>query len=194
MERFKVTSKRPHKTGGGQADGGRSKLPFRSVNKPGKPGYKPGMQRHHLLPIQLVSGRHFSRLFELIGRERIGFDDFRFNGLLLPAMEKAAIVLGLPLHRGPHRQYNEVVAARVSQIEGDWNRKRKIDEELAGEEVLMRMRLLQAALRRSLLQPASRRIKLNKHDPFQQSVDFAALDAMADTIWSGTGSDAEAEG
>lgn len=166
--------------------GGRRRLSFRRINVPGKPAYQKGVQRHHLLPRQLVSAGHFSRLFDFVGRERIGFDDFRYNGLLLPALEKAAIVLGLPLHRGPHRRYNEVVCARVSQIEADWNRKRKQDEDLAAEEVLMRMRLLQAALRRSLLQPAARRITLNKNDPLGNGVDFAELDAMADNIWADT--------
>lgn len=50
----------------------------------------------------------------------------------------------------------------------------------------MRMRLLQAALRRSLLQPAARRITLNKNDPLGNGVDFAELDAMADNIWADT--------
>ncbi len=100
------------------------------------------MQRHYLSPCQLLGNRQFAQLLDHIGRDRIGFDDFRFNGLLLPSVETAAVVLGLPLHRGPHRQYNEVVSARVAQIEGDWNARRKQDEDLAAEEVMMRMRLL----------------------------------------------------
>jgi len=144
------------------------------------------MQRHHLLPRQLLGQRHFARLLDRIGRERIGFDDFRFNGLLLPAVEKAAVVLGLPLHRGPHRMYNEVVSARVAQIEGHWNARRRQHEDLTAEEVLMRMRLWQAALRRSPLQPASQRMQLNRFDPLGQNVDFAELDAMADALWATT--------
>lgn len=144
------------------------------------------MQRHHLLPRQLLGNRQFAQLLDHVGCERIGFDDFRLNGLLLPSVEKAAVVLGLPLHRGPHRQYNEVVSARVAQIEGDWNARRKQDEDLAAEEVLMRMRLLQAALRRNLLQPARHRMQLNRFDPLGQDVDFAELDAMADVLWANT--------
>ncbi len=181
-------------TGGGLYGTVRARLPFRSVNKPGQPGYQRGMQRHHLLPRQLLNFRQFSRLFDSIGRDRIGFDDFRFNGLLLPAVEKAAVVLGLPLHRGPHRHYNEVVLARVSQIEAHWIARRKIDEELAAEEVLMRMRLLQAALRRNLLQPAAKRMTLNRFDPLGEGVDFTELDAMADAIWTDTGVDAGQNG
>ena len=50
-------------------------------------------------------------------RTHFGFDDFRRNGLLLPANDAAAIRLGLPLHRGPHHSYNELVFERVGQIE-----------------------------------------------------------------------------
>ena len=41
-------------------------------------------------------------MLEMVGTERIGFDDFRSNGLLLPANDTAAVRIGLPLHRGPH--------------------------------------------------------------------------------------------
>lgn len=51
---------------------------------PGAAGYDPGLQRHHLLPIQLLGERYFQRMFAVIGRGRIGFDDFRANGILLP--------------------------------------------------------------------------------------------------------------
>ena len=90
---------------------------FRSVNAPGASGYQPGLQRHHLLPRQLLSQRCFGTMFAELGRARVGFDDFRRTGLLLPATEKASIRTGMPLHRGPHRRYNEVVIARVGRIE-----------------------------------------------------------------------------
>lgn len=65
----------------------RTIIAFRAVNRRGAPGYDPSLQRHHLLPRQLLSRRCFGRMFALIGRERVGFDDFRTNGLLLPANE-----------------------------------------------------------------------------------------------------------
>lgn len=104
--------------GGGQR--GRTRLSFRAVNRKGSPDYDPGLQRHHLLPRQLLSQRCFGPLFQAIGRERVGFDDFRSNGLLLPASDGAAIRIGLPLHRGPHRDYNCMVIERVGQIEAGW--------------------------------------------------------------------------
>lgn len=78
----------------------RPALPFRAVNCRGKPGYDPALQRHHLLPRQLLSKRCFGRMFDSIGVRRIGFDDFRANGLLLPATESSALKMGMPLHRG----------------------------------------------------------------------------------------------
>lgn len=163
----------------------RTRLPFRAVNRRGRPDYDPGLQRHHLLPCQLLSRRCFGPLFEALGRERVGFDDFRANGLLLPARSEAAMRLGLPLHRGPHRIYNDMVIERVGQVEGDWARLREHAPEAALEEALMRLSLLQRALRRRLLADR-RRLVLNRSDPLGTGFDFAALDAMAEQLWSDT--------
>ena len=157
-------------------------IAFRSVNRPGTAGYDPGLQRHHLLPRQLLSQRCFGALFSGIGRARVGFDDFRRNGLLLPATETASLRTGMPLHRGPHRRYNEVVIARVGRIEVGWAATRRHDEAAALAEALLRLHLLQSALRRQLLS-ASRRVRLNRNDPLGTGFDFTELDAMAETLW-----------
>jgi hypothetical protein len=164
----------------------RARLPFRSVNRKEKPDFQPGMQRHHLLPCQLASQRCFGPMFDAIGRERLGFDDFRANGLLLPASGEWAFRLRLPLHRGPHRDYNAVVAERVGQIEGDWSRTRLAAPEIALDQALMRFGLLQRALRRRLLQPERMHMQLNRYDPLDFGLDFAELDAMAEALWAGT--------
>lgn len=150
---------------------------------PGAAGYDPGLQRHHLLPIQLLGERYFQRMFAVIGRGRIGFDDFRANGILLPANEETSLTLGLPLHRGPHRRYSEVVIERVGRIEESWANGAARDPETALEEALLRLGLLQAALRRRLLDE-QRRIMLNRNDPLGQGYDFAELDAMAEALWN----------
>ncbi len=176
-----------HRNAVGDGARGRERLPFRSVNRPGKPGYRKHMQRHHLIPRTLLSDRSLSSLFDALGHGGASLDDFRSNGLLLPALEQAALVLGLPLHRGPHPRYNEVVAERFGQIEANWQNSRSRNPDEALRDVLMRMRLLQAALRRALMQPAAPpRIRLNLRDPVGYGVDFAELDAMAETIWSVT--------
>ena len=109
----------------------RQRLSFRSVNRRDAPDHEPGLQRHHLLPRQLLSWRSLRPMLEAVGVERLGFDDFRSNGLLLPASDAAAIRIGLPLHRGPHRTYNELVIERVGQIEASWAAQRLRAPEVA---------------------------------------------------------------
>jgi hypothetical protein len=158
-------------------------IAFRSVNRPGTGGYNPGLQRHHLLPRQLLTRRCFGPMFETIGRGRVGFDDFRRNGLLLPGTEKAAVRTGMPLHRGPHRHYNEVVISRVGVIEQRWAHARSHNADAALTEVVLRLHLLQGALRRQLL-AGRRRVLLNRNDPLGTGFDFTELDAMAESLWA----------
>lgn len=164
----------------------RSRLSFRAVNRRGAPDHDPGLQRHHVLPRQLLGQRCFGALFDTIGRERIGFDDFRSNGLLLPATEAAAVRIGLPMHRGPHGTYNAMVIERVGQIEGGWAALRLKAPEVALQDALMRLELLQRALRRRLLDGGRRPLTLNRLDPAGRQVDFTELDAMAEALWNGT--------
>lgn len=165
----------------------RQRLSFRSVNRRDTLGYEPGLQRHHLLPRQLLSRRCFAAMLEMVGTERIGFDDFRSNGLLLPANDTAAVRIGLPLHRGPHRTYNELVIERVGQIEAGWSAQRLLAPEVALLVAKQRLELLQRALRRRLLDQQRRRFALNRHDPLGNGIDFAELDAMAEQLWPETG-------
>ncbi|QUL38841.1 AHH domain-containing protein [Erythrobacter sp. JK5] len=163
----------------------RAAIPFRHVNRAGAPDHDPSFQRHHLLPRQLLGQRCFGPMFAELGREQVGFDDFRANGLLLPATEAATIRTGMPLHRGPHRRYNEIVIEWVGRVEERWQQSRRRDAEAAGEEALMRLFLLQTALRRRLLHQR-RRIILNRKDPLGAGFDFAELDAMAEALWVAT--------
>jgi hypothetical protein len=164
----------------------RDAIPFRAVNRPEDADYDNGLQRHHILPRQLLNERCFGALFDTIGRDRIGFDDFRTNGLLLPASDIAAVRIGLPLHRGPHRNYNDLVIERVGQVEASWSATRPRSPNAALEAALMRLSLLQRALRRRLLNPLRNRFVLNKADPLGRAFDFTELDDMADTLWPET--------
>mgnify|MGYP002885719553 CR=1 FL=1 len=157
---------------------------------PGRPGYAPGLQRHHLVPRQVLKSAALGHMIARIGVSRLGVHDFRRNGMLLPASEHAAIRFGLPLHRGPHHRYNELVMERAGQIEAQWGRQRAAGAPNADIEALMRFDLLQCALRRRLLDPRSwARTPLNARDP---ALDFSHLEAMAETLWSATAWDAQA--
>ena len=161
----------------------RPALSFRAVNRPAAPGYDPALQRHHLLPQQLLSQRCFGAFFERVGRERLGFDDFRSNGLLLPANDAAALRIGLPLHRGPHRKYNAMVSEHVGQVEARWSSVRLHSPQAALGDAVASMQLLQRALRRRLLDPGVNRLALNRFDPLGHGVDFTQVDAMVDSLW-----------
>ncbi len=160
----------------------RALLPFRSVNRRGSVDFDPQLQRHHLLPRQLLGERAFRRMFAAIGVQRIGFDDFRANGLLLPATDRATLRMGMPLHRGPHPHYNQVVIERVGSIERQWAKDRPGMQLSARRDALFRLRLLQSGLRQRLLRKR-RRMILNRHDPIGSGLDFTTLDAMAEQIW-----------
>ncbi len=161
-------------------------LPFHAVNRRGMADYDQGVQRHHLLPRQLLTKPCFAPMLDTIGRKRMGFDDFRSNGLLLPSSEISAMRIGLPLHRGPHRDYNAMVIERVGQVEGRWSEMRLRAPEIAHDEALLRLHLLQRALRRRLLASGRKPLRLNRHDRLGQGVDFTELDAMAEMLWPET--------
>ena len=159
-------------------------LPFRAVNRAGTIGHVAGLQRHHLLPRVLSDRKCFARLIDELG---LGsrFDDFRHNGMLLPATESAVVRMGLPLHRGPHRTYSEMVGERLGLIEGDWSALRSREPDAAGIAALRALAALQADLRRNLLDPR-RTMLLNRSDPLGGGADFTRIDAMAETLWGAT--------
>jgi hypothetical protein len=103
----------------------------------------------------------------------------------LPARADAAIRLALPLHRGPHRDYNAMVIERVGLIEGTWARQRWRVPDRALETALADLARLQQALRTQLLD-SRQRLVLNRKDPLGSGYDFTALDAMAEQLWTQT--------
>ena len=90
----------------------------------------------------------------------------------------------LPLHRGPHRLYNDLVSERFGQIEARWAVQQRHAPEAALDEAVMRLRLLQGALRRRLIQGSRQPFLLNRRDPLGKGMDFSALDAMAEALWA----------
>jgi len=164
----------------------RTVLPFRAVNRADRAGHNAELQRHHLLPRELLKYRAFASMFRAIGTGAIDFEDFRANGLLLPCRESAALAMALPLHRGPHRRYTEVVTERIGQVEASWSLAARSTPVRAREAAQMRLTVLQRALRRYLLEGRKRRPVLNRRDPARAEIDYADLDAMAELVWSST--------
>lgn len=164
----------------------RQHLPFRAVNRRGCAQYDPAMQRHHLLPLQLVGMKCFRTLSSHVGGRSRFFDDFRANGMLLPAREDAVLRTALPLHRGPHRDYNGMVIERVGAIEATWSRARVRSPDAAAAEAWLALTRLQNELRLMLLD-RRRVLRLNRSDPLGGGADYTELDALAEELWRATG-------
>ncbi len=158
-------------------------VPFREVNRRGYPGFVSNMQRHHLLPQQLLGSKALNRMMSAVDPSGAIMLDFRRNGLLLPCAEAEAWRTALPLHRGPHRRYNHAVMERLGRIEAGWQRARKTSGDAAVVQAGFRLTLLQSALRRSLIAPkAAQNARLNRGDTMLRYRDFSTLDAMAELM------------
>lgn len=119
----------------------------------------PGFQRHHLIPVNLIRRPEFERLFLTLSS--VGFDarNFSTNGVLLPATEMMVEQTGLPLHRGPHPQYDDLVAECLNEISCGIIRHTTVSPVSAYRWVAE----LQGLLRRALQHDAS--VMLNRNDP-----------------------------
>lgn len=113
----------------------------------------------------------------LFGHARsCGFNpnDFTTNGTHLPCTEKQAATFGLPLHRGGHPKYNEMVADLVAPLA-------KVDRHNA----LIGLRQVQHRLR-TALRPALPLATRRRRGPFPPETDFHRLDAAIGILWQQT--------
>jgi A nuclease family of the HNH/ENDO VII superfamily with conserved AHH len=126
-----------------------------------------GFHRHHIIPIEVIERPVFSIMFGHL--RAIGFDpqDFGTNGMHLPCTEKMAITFELPLHRGPHPQYNELVADRVATM-----------AKLPVGDAYINIRLLQHILRRGL----RRSCTLRPESACGLDIDFRTLEMEANHL------------
>ena len=160
---------------------------FAGVNRPDQPGFRKGWQKHHLLPRQLLTRRCLATMLAAVSPGGMWFDDFGTNGVLLPGTEAVAEQERLPLHRGPHKVYNELVFERIGAVEMEWSRIQSRDERQARHTARARIGLIQRALSRRLRGEGDKRLVLNSRDPIGRGIDYADLDAMAEQIWGATG-------
>lgn len=142
-----------------------------------------GFQSHHLIPVAVFASRSFANAFDLVRLNGFDVRYFPRNGLFLPATEAVAIQSGLPLHRGPHRRYNDLVAHRIAAIFRDFPQIGY--RQSARYDAVERIHLLAGALRASLY-GSPPRISLNHRDPFNTAVNFTDLDSACDALWLAT--------
>lgn len=140
-------------------------------------------QSHHLIPVGVFSRVAFASDFGRLRGDGFDVSSFMQNGMFLPSTEAAAMRSRMPLHRGPHRRYNDLVAHRVAAILKDMNAGRPCAG--ACRDAVQRLQILTAALRTALYRRAPF-MALNQRDPFATHVDFSDLDAVCDILWSAT--------
>ncbi len=137
--------------------------------------YRPeGFHAHHLIPIEVNS---MQSLAITIGATRAaGFDpnDFRSNGMFLPAIEKNAACFRLPLHRGPHPTYNRLVADRIAEL-----------RQLPPIQLPQALNALQSALRVALRTDQNGLSDVTECK-LRTSPDFRKIDGHIDILWSAT--------
>ena len=160
-------------------------IPFSKINKSGGADYNAKYQRHHLIPLQAYSEPRFGALFSELREVGFSIDDFSTNGVLLPCEEGEAYHSGMPLHRGPHPQYNELVMDRLDAIE----RTARSASAAARPHSMLRDRvwLFQKALARGLKRSENQAYVLNNRDPVRAEGNFEELDACVDILWASTG-------
>lgn len=164
-------------------------LGFHRVNRPGQPGYCTDMQRHHILPRQVRRYPSLMTMLHAIDPQGRLMGDFGWNGLLLPATDALARRTHLPLHRGPHRVYSDLVLTRMARIETHWHRRCGPMPNSMAADARWRLRLLQSALARSLIDPQARpHVPLNQRDPFRARTgpQDTSIDDLAAMLWIAT--------
>lgn len=151
----------------------------------GAPPPQPGFQRHHLIPIALLHRGQMAVMFDQLQAEGFALEHFARNGVMLPAWEGAALLSGHALHRGPHRGYSDVVAARVEGIRAHFALNAASDPRAARRTAVMRLRLLQDTMRRALTDRHGAGFWLNRRDPMRLFVDRPYLDEAIEQLFGG---------
>jgi hypothetical protein len=95
-----------------------------------------------------------------------------------------ALRSGHALHRGPHRGYTDVIAARVEQVRATFERQAHSDYCTARRTAVMRLCLIQNTMRRALTDGHRGGFWLNRRDPMRLFVDRPYLDAAIDRMYA----------
>lgn len=149
----------------------------------GSPQRRPGYQRHHLIPIALLGRGQIADMFGHLRSSGFALRQFDQNGLFLPACEWLAEQTGHALHRGPHGGYTDVVTARVDMIRATFDQASQVNPSDAATVAIMRLRTLQAAMRRALTDRHGIGFWLNRRDPMKLFADRSYLDDAIDRIY-----------
>ena len=142
-------------------------------------------QRHHLVTVALLRRPQMAALFRHLQYEGFSLHQFARNGLMLPASEAAALRSGHALHRGPHRGYSDVIAARIDRVRVHFEAQATADMVLARRTAVMRIALLQDVRRRALTDRHGGGFWLNRRGPMRLFADRPYLDEAIDGLFAG---------
>ena len=143
-----------------------------------EPSYA-GWQRHHILPLCLLSYCDVSRLLGELSVSGFRLDCFARNSILLSSLDRTATTTGLPLHRGPHHRYDAVCAMYIDRI--------YVESRRSGappEAVLASVAAVQAGMRAVLSERrVGNPIVLSDRTYPIEDAFFAALDRKTDLLF-----------
>jgi hypothetical protein len=133
-----------------------------------------GFHAHHLIPVEVMA---MQSLAITIGSARAaGFDpdNFLSNGMFLPSLERNAVSFQLPLHRGPHPNYNRLVADRISEL-----------NHIAPAQLPVAFNNLQKALQAGLRRSGNI-LDRSVTYALRAEPDFSKIDHQIDLLWATT--------
>lgn len=144
-------------------------LSFREVKKRVR---IPGFHCHHIIPLEIIDKAAFRPLFRTMRELGFDFDDFHQNGMYLPCTEANAAAFRLPLHRGPHPVYNQLVCERIAAF----------DRQGCSSQ-LFEMQQLQCALK-AALRKNELPLRKGSRNPFTSNADFECMEIAAYRLWN----------
>jgi A nuclease family of the HNH/ENDO VII superfamily with conserved AHH len=119
-------------------------------------------QQHHLIPIAVLKNNVLLHYFNILEQHGFSPHDFTSNGILLPSTVSAAEKHNLPLHRGPHKYYNDLVFDCVQIIISRYDFVACNENEMSG--ALNDLTKLQASLK-AMLRQGKALVFLSNYDP-----------------------------
>ena len=119
------------------------------VNTRGSPDFAEGWQRHHIIPKQCLSNARTKDFLSAMSGIGFRVNDFTTNGILLPSTSAEAASANLPIHSGPHPEYN---AKMIDAIECIARQFHFAEDGGEAQAALSQVRLVQARLRVSMYQ------------------------------------------
>jgi hypothetical protein len=147
------------------------------VNTRGSLEFVEGWQRHHLIPQQCIRDARTRSFFSVMHGQGFRLNDFSTNGILLPTTHVQAALSRLPVHSGPHPEYNLKIIDAIGLLANRFNFANCPREAHAA---LSHVRLIQARLRVFMYQ--DRPIPIDRIETLTLAKSSRVIDRATDTL------------